>query len=49
MPALKGIMAMLSGDAAWLRVRAPLVALTSDEFTRLEHTIRDFGIDPASD
>ncbi|MDB5932189.1 MAG: dihydrodipicolinate synthetase [Polaromonas sp.] len=49
MPALKGIMAMLTGDAAWLRVRAPLVALTADEVTRLESTIRDFGIDPASD
>ena len=49
MPALKGIMAMLSSDAAWLRVRAPLVALTADEFAALEKTIRDFGIDPESD
>ncbi|WP_029526808.1 dihydrodipicolinate synthase family protein [Polaromonas glacialis] len=49
MPALKGIMAMLSGEPAWLRVRAPLVALSADEFTALEKTIREFGIDPESD
>ncbi|MDP2257362.1 MAG: dihydrodipicolinate synthase family protein [Polaromonas sp.] len=49
MPALKGIMALLSGEPAWLRVRAPLVALTADEFTALEKTIREFGIDPESD
>ena len=49
MPALKGIMAMLSGEPAWLRVRAPLVALTPDEYQQLEKTIRDFGIDPKSD
>ncbi|NDP61341.1 dihydrodipicolinate synthase family protein [Polaromonas sp.] len=49
MPALKGIMAMLSGEPGWLRVRPPLVALTPEEFQRLEKTIRDFGIDPESD
>ncbi len=49
MPALKGIMAMLSGEPGWLRVRAPLVALTADEFSRLQETIRAFGIDPESD
>ena len=49
MPALKGIMAMLSGDAGWLRVRAPLVALTPDQFKTLEKTIQAFGIDPQSD
>lgn len=49
MPALKGIMALLSGDAAWLRVRAPLVALTEGEFTALEKAIREFGIDPETD
>ena len=49
MPALKGIMAMLSGEPGWLRVRAPLVALTADEFKALEKTIREFGIDPESD
>ncbi|AYQ29275.1 MULTISPECIES: dihydrodipicolinate synthase family protein [unclassified Polaromonas] len=49
MPALKGIMAMLSGDKAWLRVRAPLVALTADEYQALEKTIAAFGIDTKSD
>jgi len=49
MPALKGVMALLSGDEAWLRVRAPLVALTEAEFKALETAIRQFGIDPASD
>lgn len=49
MPALKGIMAMLSGDPTWLRVRAPLVALTPVQFKALETSIRSFGIDPASD
>lgn len=49
MPALKGIMAMLSGDKAWLRVRAPLVALTPDEYQALEKTITAFGIDTKSD
>jgi 4-hydroxy-tetrahydrodipicolinate synthase len=49
MPALKGIMAMLSGEPGWLRARAPLVALTADEFAALEKTIREFGIDPESD
>lgn len=49
MPALKGIMAMLSGEPGWLRVRAPLVALTPDEFQRLEKTIDDFGMAPESD
>ncbi|CAN5493694.1 dihydrodipicolinate synthase family protein [soil metagenome] len=49
MPALKGIMAMLSGDKAWLRVRPPLVALTTDEYKALEKSIRAFGIDTASD
>ena len=49
MPALKGIMAMLSGDAGWLRVRAPLVALTDAEYKALEKTITAFGIDTKSE
>jgi 4-hydroxy-tetrahydrodipicolinate synthase len=49
MPALKGIMAMLSGEPGWLRVRAPLVALTAGEFAALEAAVREFGIDPRSD
>jgi 4-hydroxy-tetrahydrodipicolinate synthase len=49
MPALKGIMAMLSGDKTWLRVRAPLVALTPEEYTALEKTISAFGINTKSE
>ena len=48
-PALKGVMAALTGEEAWLRVRAPLVALTSDQFETLEQTVRTFGIDSQSD
>lgn len=49
MPALKGIMAMLSGEPAWLRVRAPLVALTADEFSALKKSIGAFVIHPETD
>jgi 4-hydroxy-tetrahydrodipicolinate synthase len=49
MPALKGVMAMLSGDPDWLRVRAPLVTLSAEEFKSLERTIQAFGIDPDRD
>jgi 4-hydroxy-tetrahydrodipicolinate synthase len=49
MPALKGIMSMLSGDPAWLRVRPPLVALTPAQYSALERQVSVFGIDPARD
>ena len=49
MPALKGVMALLSGDDAWLRVRAPLVALLPDQLAALEKPITAFGIDTKSD
>ncbi len=49
LPALKGVMAILSGEQAWLRVRAPLVSLKSAEFQALEKTISAFGIDLKSD
>lgn len=49
MPALKGIMAIFSGDQAWLRVRAPLVALTPNQFKTLQAAIQAFGLDPQSD
>ena len=49
MPALKGIMTILSGDRAWLRVRPPLVALTDAELASLEQKLRAFAIDPARD
>jgi len=46
---LKGIMATVTGDRAWLAVRPPLVALATDEFAALEHAIRPFGLDPTVD
>ena len=49
LPALKGIMAALSGDDAWLRVRPPLVALTAAEFKMLRDTVQSFGIDTERD
>jgi len=42
-------MAILSGDKEWLRVRAPLVALTDTEYKALEKTITAFGIDTKSE
>jgi 4-hydroxy-tetrahydrodipicolinate synthase len=48
-PALKGIMATLQNDRAWLRVRAPLVALSDAEFARLAAQIGAYGIDPIND
>jgi 4-hydroxy-tetrahydrodipicolinate synthase len=49
MPALKAIMAMQSGEPAWLRVRPPLVALGADEFKALEKAIGTFGLQTESD
>ena len=48
-PALKGIMAVLTGERTWLRVRPPLVAMTDDSFAALEREIRAFGLDPHVD
>ena len=48
-PALKGIMAIVTGDRAWLAVRPPLVALSVEECAALERAIRAFGLDPAID
>lgn len=48
-PALKGIMAQLGGDAAWSRVRAPLLALPGAQQQQLEREIIAFGIDPRTD
>jgi 4-hydroxy-tetrahydrodipicolinate synthase len=49
MPALKGIMALQSGDLDWLRVRPPLVALDAEQFKALTKTIQAFGLDSQSD
>jgi 4-hydroxy-tetrahydrodipicolinate synthase len=48
-PALKGIMAIVTGDRAWLAVRPPLVALSPDEYAGLARAIHAFGLDPAVD
>jgi 4-hydroxy-tetrahydrodipicolinate synthase len=48
-PALKGIMAALTGERGWLRVRPPLVALTEQQFAALERELCAFAIDPMTD
>lgn len=48
-PALKGVMAALSNEPAWLRVRPPLVALTPDAFRRLEAELHAFGLATLTD
>lgn len=40
---------MLTGEAAWLRVRPPLVALTTDGLAALERQVRAVGIDTTRD
>lgn len=48
-PALKGVMAALTGDPGWLRVRPPLVALTPTTFAALGRDLRALAIDPTTD
>ncbi len=48
-PALKGIQATLSGDAAWLRVRAPLVALDAARAAEIAALTRELQLDFARD
>ncbi len=43
--AFKGVMAILSGDAGWRAVRAPLVALSDAEYSRLEVQMNAFMLD----
>jgi 4-hydroxy-tetrahydrodipicolinate synthase len=47
--AFKGIMAILTNDPGWRRVRAPLVALSDAEFERLQGQMKAFALDPAQD
>lgn len=47
MPALKGIMASVSNDPDWLRVRAPLVALTPQALNGLHNAWQALNIDAA--
>jgi 4-hydroxy-tetrahydrodipicolinate synthase len=48
-PALKAIMAAQTGDAAWLRVRAPLVALDAERFKTFSRELATHGLDPSTD
>lgn len=48
-PSLKGIMAIGSGDAAWLRVRPPLVALDEAALAALRTQLAPLALDPAWD
>jgi 4-hydroxy-tetrahydrodipicolinate synthase len=48
-PALKGIMAVLTGEKAWLRVRPPLVALNDRAYDTLSTQVRAFGLDREAD
>lgn len=45
MPALKGVMAALSHDVSWLRVRAPLVAMTPAAYSDFAKQVDAFNID----
>lgn len=47
--AFKGVMAVIDGTPEWLPVRAPLVALSADEFARLRQQLQVFGLDPSRD
>lgn len=49
MPALKAVMRNLSGDDAWLRVRAPLVAMTPAQADALARSMLDLRLDLARD
>jgi 4-hydroxy-tetrahydrodipicolinate synthase len=48
-PALKAIMAAQTGDPAWLRVRAPLVALDTDTLKTFSRELAALGLDPSID
>lgn len=45
MPALKSVMATLHQDPSWLRVRAPLVAMTPEAHAAFAQAVRQFNID----
>lgn len=46
MPALKSVMATLHQDTAWLRVRAPLVAMTAEAHGALAQQVLALALDP---
>jgi 4-hydroxy-tetrahydrodipicolinate synthase len=45
MPALKSVMATLNNDPGWLRVRAPLVAMTPAAHAAFTREVQQFNID----
>lgn len=45
MPALKSVMATLHNDPSWLRVRAPLVAMTPEAHAAFAQQVQQFSID----
>jgi 4-hydroxy-tetrahydrodipicolinate synthase len=45
MPALKSVMATLNNDPGWLRVRAPLVAMTPEAHAAFTREVQQFNID----
>jgi hypothetical protein len=49
MPALKSVMATLSKDTGWLRVRPPLVAFDAQTHARFSALIEAFAIDRDQD
>lgn len=49
MPALKGVMAALNHDASWLRVRPPLVAMSSAAYTKFTKEVDAFNIDTSQE
>jgi 4-hydroxy-tetrahydrodipicolinate synthase len=48
-PALKAILAVQTGDSAWTRVRAPLMALDDAAVQRLARTLAPLALDLATD
>lgn len=48
-PALKGVMALLSGHDGWLRVRPPLVALTAERLATLRTELATLKLGAADD
>ncbi|WP_416546981.1 dihydrodipicolinate synthase family protein [Limnohabitans sp. DCL3] len=47
MPALKSVMATLHNDPSWLRVRPPLVAMTTEAHAAFAQHVQQFKIDTA--
>jgi 4-hydroxy-tetrahydrodipicolinate synthase len=48
-PSLKAIQAMQTGDPAWRRVRAPLVALDDERYAALQRDLAPLGLNATAD